>query len=75
MGAAETKRFPGLYIRAVPPPEDLEPVPFDDELFHRAHAMAATGRVVLGVCGAPGAGSPRSPSSWRTGTAPQLWSC
>jgi len=53
----ETKRFPGPYIRAVPePPEDLEPVPFDDELFHRAHAMAATGRVVLGVCGAPGAG-------------------
>ena len=31
-------------------------VPFDDELFHRAHAMAATGRVVLGITGAPGAG-------------------
>jgi pantothenate kinase len=31
-------------------------VAFDDDLFHRAHAMAATGRVVLGVCGAPGAG-------------------
>ncbi len=36
--------------------EPSDPVPFDDELFHRAHAMAATGRVVLGVCGAPGAG-------------------
>lgn len=32
------------------------PVPFDDDLFHRAHAMSATGRVVLGICGAPGAG-------------------
>ena len=31
-------------------------VAFDDELFHRAHAMAATGRVVLGITGAPGAG-------------------
>jgi pantothenate kinase len=31
-------------------------VGFDDDLFHRAHAMSATGRVVLGVCGAPGAG-------------------
>jgi pantothenate kinase len=31
-------------------------VAFDDDLFHRAHAMAATGRVVLGICGAPGAG-------------------
>jgi len=31
-------------------------VPLDDELFHRAHAMAATGRVVLGITGAPGAG-------------------
>ena len=38
---------------AVPEPT---PVPFDDELFHRAHAMAATGRVLLGVGGAPGAG-------------------
>jgi pantothenate kinase len=38
------------------PPRELEPVRFDDELFHRAHAMAATGRVVLGICGAPGAG-------------------
>jgi pantothenate kinase len=28
----------------------------DDDLFHRAHAMSATGRVVLGVCGAPGSG-------------------
>jgi pantothenate kinase len=37
-------------------PGDREPVRFDDELFHRAHAMAATGRVVLGICGAPGAG-------------------
>lgn len=36
--------------------EPSDPVPFDDELFHRAHAMAATGRVVLGICGAPGAG-------------------
>lgn len=33
-----------------------EVVRFDDELFHRTHAMAATGRVVLGICGAPGAG-------------------
>jgi pantothenate kinase len=33
-----------------------ETVAFDDDLFHRAHAMSATGRVVLGVCGAPGAG-------------------
>ena len=31
-------------------------VAFDDDLFHRAHAMSATGRVVLGICGAPGAG-------------------
>ncbi len=31
-------------------------VDFDDDLFHRAHAMSATGRVVLGICGAPGAG-------------------
>ena len=38
------------------PSRDLTPVPFDDELFHRAHAMAATGRVVLGITGAPGAG-------------------
>jgi pantothenate kinase len=36
--------------------EPSDPVAFDDELFHRAHAMAATGRVVLGICGAPGAG-------------------
>jgi pantothenate kinase len=28
----------------------------DDDLFHRAHAMSATGRVVLGIVGAPGAG-------------------
>jgi pantothenate kinase len=34
----------------------LPAVPFDDALFHRAHAMAATGRVVLGIAGAPGAG-------------------
>jgi pantothenate kinase len=39
-----------------PPPQHLEPVPYDDELFHRAHAMSSTGRVVLGICGAPGAG-------------------
>jgi pantothenate kinase len=31
-------------------------VAFDDDLFHRAHAMSATGRVVLGICGAPGSG-------------------
>jgi pantothenate kinase len=31
-------------------------VDFDDDLFHRAHAMSATGRVILGICGAPGAG-------------------
>ena len=31
-------------------------VDFDDDLFHRAHAMSATGRVLLGICGAPGAG-------------------
>jgi pantothenate kinase len=36
--------------------EPSETVPFDDDLFHRAHAMSATGRVVLGICGAPGAG-------------------
>ena len=38
------------------PPHDLTPEPFDDELSHRAHAMSATGRVLLGICGAPGAG-------------------
>ena len=37
-------------------PQPSAPVPFDDDLFHRAHAMAATGRVVLGICGAPGSG-------------------
>lgn len=36
--------------------EPSDAVPFDDDLFHRAHAMAATGRAVLGICGAPGAG-------------------
>ena len=38
-------------------PQHLEPVPFDDELFHRAHAMSATGRVVLGLCGLADAGT------------------
>ena len=38
----------------MPPPPPI--VAFDDDLFHRAHAMSATGRVVLGICGAPGAG-------------------
>ncbi len=27
-----------------------------DDLLHRAHSMTATGRVVLGICGAPGSG-------------------
>lgn len=36
--------------------ETPEVVPFDDELVHRARAMSSTGRVVLGICGAPGAG-------------------
>jgi pantothenate kinase len=41
----------------VPQPSTEPPiVDFDDDLFHRAHAMSATGRVVLGICGAPGAG-------------------
>ena len=43
-------------VEPVSEPHDLTPVPFDDELLHRARAMAATGRVVLGICGAPGAG-------------------
>jgi pantothenate kinase len=33
-----------------------EVVVFDDELVHRARAMSATGRVLLGITGAPGAG-------------------
>ena len=37
-------------------PAPLTPVPLDDELCDRARAMAATGRVLLGICGAPGAG-------------------
>lgn len=28
----------------------------DDDMLHRVHAMSATGRVVLGITGAPGAG-------------------
>jgi pantothenate kinase len=46
--------FRSPYCAGVPEPQAS--VTFDDELFHRAHAMAATGRVVLGICGAPGAG-------------------
>jgi pantothenate kinase len=36
--------------------EEPEVVPFDDDLVHRARAMSSTGRVVLGICGSPGAG-------------------
>jgi pantothenate kinase len=32
------------------------PVPLDDALVERARSLAASGRAVLGICGAPGAG-------------------
>ncbi|MCW2762305.1 MAG: nucleoside/nucleotide kinase family protein [Marmoricola sp.] len=38
------------------PPDGPEAVAFDESLVQRARALMASGRSVLGICGAPGAG-------------------